>query len=453
MAPPPTRRLSREELAARAAYVLRSNDLGTMTTAAPELYPHMWSWDAAFIAIGLTAVDVRRAMVELDTLLAAQWRNGMIPHIVFSPGVDTYFPGPERWETARLAAHAPRSPDSSGICQPPVHALALDRIVRSASLEDPALTSDFVSRSWPRLAAWHRWLAEARDPDEVGRVTIHHGWESGMDNSPRWDGPYSRVVVGDDLPPYRRKDLTMVADPAERPTDAEYDRYLWLVEEMRRVGYDDRLVRQTSSFAVEDVLITAILATACDVLADLGAEHDLPAGDVAEQRRLAARFRAGVADSVDPATGLARDRDLRTGEWLAGDTFAGFAPLLCGTGDLDRLLAVLDGPAWCGHPGLVAALPPSTSPASAAFRPREYWRGPVWPVAVWLFWWSLHRAGRHERADRMADDALSLLSHGELAEYYQPFTGEPLGSRDQSWTAAVALDWLRHRAYDAGRSA
>jgi glucosylglycerate hydrolase len=31
---------------------------------------------------------------------------------------------------------------------------------------------------------------------------------------------------------------------------------------------------------------------------------------------------------------------------------------------------------------------------------------------------------------------------GCFGEYYEPFTGEALGSDDQSWTAAVALDWL-----------
>ena len=34
------------------------------------------------------------------------------------------------------------------------------------------------------------------------------------------------------------------------------------------------------------------------------------------------------------------------------------------------------------------------------------------------------------------------LSNGRLGEYYEPFTGEPLGSNEQSWTAAVAPDWL-----------
>ena len=31
---------------------------------------------------------------------------------------------------------------------------------------------------------------------------------------------------------------------------------------------------------------------------------------------------------------------------------------------------------------------------------------------------------------------------GTFAEYYEPFTGEPLGSMQQSWTAAAVLDWL-----------
>jgi hypothetical protein len=38
--------------------------------------------------------------------------------------------------------------------------------------------------------------------------------------------------------------------------------------------------------------------------------------------------------------------------------------------------------------------------------------------------------------------SLEQLNAGGFAEYFEPFTGEPLGSDDQSWTAAVALDWL-----------
>lgn len=444
----PVAGLSHQALAARAAYILRGNDLGTMTTAAPRLYPHMWSWDAAFIAIGIARLSVPRAIVEMETLLAAQWRTGMIPHIVFSDDTDGYFPGPERWGCGTLAEHAPRRAATSGICQPPVHAIAVTRIVEAAQRQGPGArraAREFLERAWEPLMRWHRWLAEARDPEQVGRVTVRHGWESGMDNSPRWDGPYRRVRVGSGLPPYQRVDTRIVSDASHRPSDREYDRYLWLIEEMREAGYDDATLRETSSFAAEDVFTSAILAMACDALAGLGEQLTGRGADIAQLRRWAERFRAGVAATVDPATGLARDRDVRTGEWLGPHTLAGFAPLLCGGLDRAaerRLTELLDSPAWCGHPALTAAVPPSTALGSPDFRQREYWRGPLWPVITWLFGWAFGQRGWPDRAALLREEGLKLIGDGTFAEYYDPLTGEPLGSLHQSWTAAVALDWL-----------
>ena len=162
MAPDPS--FAPTQLAARAAYLLRGNDLGAMTTAAPLLYPHMWSWDAAFVAVGLAPLSVERAVVELDTLLSAQWGNGMIPHIVFASGVDGYFPGPARWACSALAAHAPRSRHTSGITQPPVHAIAVQRILdnaRSRGRSTRAVAEAFLDRRW---AIWCAGTDGSRRP-------------------------------------------------------------------------------------------------------------------------------------------------------------------------------------------------------------------------------------------------------------------------------------------------
>src|SRR5215218_2942182 len=123
------------DLAARAAAVLAANDLGGWTKAAPRLYPHQWSWDSAFISVGWAHLDTRRAAQELITLFNAQWATGMVPHIVFNPAIPTgaYFPGPERWACAELAAAAPKPPPhTSGIAQPPVHAIAALHVRRVA---------------------------------------------------------------------------------------------------------------------------------------------------------------------------------------------------------------------------------------------------------------------------------------------------------------------------------
>lgn len=432
-----------------AVAVLKLNDLGTMTTAAPNLYPHMWSWDAAFVTIGLARVSVPRAIVELQTLLDAQWATGMIPHIVFSPDVDLYFPGPDRWGTDTAEAR-PSHIRTSGICQPPVHAIALRHVLdraRENGGEDRVQAERFAQATFDSWLAWHRWLATARDPSGMGLVEIHHGWESGFDNSPRWDGPYARVRPGE-VPAFVRRDTLHVADSSERPNDEEYRKYLWLLQQMQQVDYDDDAIIDTIDFRVQDVFFSAILAAASDALAGVGDELGRNA-EAAELRALAHCFRAGVFAAVDPATGLARDRDVLADGWISTQTIAGFAPLICGPGAdpgyeavLARQRELLTGPDWMGHPGLKFPLPPSTSPNSPDYRPRTYWRGPVWPFMNLLFGWASARDGEMVLYRQLRQASLDQLADLAFGEYYEPATGEPLGSHAQAWTAAAALEWL-----------
>lgn len=429
--------MSETWLAARAAYVLRDNSTGQITRAAPALYPHQWSWDAAFNAIGLAAIDPPRARAEIDSLLRGQWRNGMVPHIVFDSAARGYFPGPQRWDCRHVSTDAPAGVETSGICQPPVHAIAIARILAA----EPG-QAEWAGRIYPRLLAWHRYLHRFRNDHESGLIALFHGWESGMDNSPRWDLPYSEVHPAPDLPPYSREDSARVADAAQRPSDADYDRYIWLVEEAKRAGYDPVRLRMTGSFQVGDVLFTAIFAAASDELAVLA--DQLGAAEAPELRGYAGAARAAVFGHRDP-DGLAADVDLRTGKLLAAETIAGFAPLIAGglpAADRRNLVALLLGPRWAGHPELRWPLPPTTSPCSEDFNRNCYWRGPVWPVITWLLAWALRRDGEDGAAGQLREASLGQLAGGEFAEYYDPLNGAPLGTRHQSWTAAVALDWL-----------
>jgi hypothetical protein len=434
-------------IAARAAYILRDNSNGLITKAAPSLYPHQWSWDAAFNAVGLATIDLPRARLELDSLFAGQWRNGLLPHIVFDAAADGYWPGPAQWECTAHNEEAPSAPATSGIIDPPVHAIAVDRILAVAERAGGAeleRTWAWAADIYPRLLAWHRFLHRDRADKETGLMTLFHGWESGTDNSPRWDAPYADVEVGPGLPRYQRKDKGHVSNADQRPTDREYDRYLWLVEEAKRASYDAGMLRQTGSFQVGDVLFTAIFASASDLLASLATRLRKPA-DAAELKDYAAQARAAVFCHVDEVSGLAADVDLRSGKWLKTETIAGFAPLIAGGMPLSmrkRLIDLLMGPRWAGHPSFRYALPPSTSPCSAAYNPDCYWRGPVWPVFTWLLTWAMARSGDYGVAADLRAASLEQLGDETFAEYYHPVTGAPLGSLRQSWTAAAALDWL-----------
>jgi glycogen debranching enzyme len=155
------------------------------------------------------------------------------------------------------------------------------------------------------------------------------------------------------------------------------------------------------------------------------------------------RGRAGIAATVDAESGMAYDVDLGTGAPIEVATFAGLSPLLdAGSPHRARALRNLDSSAFAGHPGLRWAMVPSTSPSAECFDPRNYWRGPVWPIVNWLFWRGLRDGGDTARAEALREASLDSLRHVGFAEYFHPMTGEALGSAMQSWTAAVALDWL-----------
>jgi len=439
-----------ERLAVRAQEVLRHNDMGGWTRAAPELYPHQWSWDSAFIAIGLAHLNTRRAARELESLFEHQWKTGKVPHIVFNPEAQpgSYFPGPDHWACAAASPEAPPAPPyTSCLCQPPVHAIAALRIWEVAERnggEEAGAARAFLREIYPGLLLWHRYLLTYRDPEGSGLITIFHPWESGTDNSPRWDTPLAAVEVSD-LAPYPRYDLQHVANPSQRPTDADYDRYLWLVKLIKKAGCNERSIYRTHPFLVKDVLFSAILVAANEALLTIAGL----VGAQAEDRTLIAdwikRGRRGLGRCRNPELGLCLDHDLRAGRALRVHTVAGLVPLVAGglrPWHLAILLEALRSSSFIGYPGLGRPLPPSTSPNDPGFDPRSYWRGPLWPVIDWLLWWALERAGENQLAERLRESSLEQIAEEGFAEYFEPFTGEPLGSKEQSWTAAVALDWL-----------
>ncbi|MDQ0748319.1 hypothetical protein QF034_002550 [Streptomyces africanus] len=424
----------------RAAAVLEAGWTGSSTVPSRGLYPHQWSWDSAFIAIGLRHLSPLRAQTELETLLAAQWADGRIPHIVFNPSVplDAYFPSPDFWRssTAGHAAGAPRTVQTSGIVQPPVHALAAWLV----HLADPGLSRarGFLTRVYPRLAAWHRYLLHRRDLGGGGLVSVVHPWEQGMDNSPCWDRPLSRVTPAP-ARSFRRADLAH-GSPEDRPTDLDYGRYVRLAADYRDRGYADG----PGDFAVEDPAFNALLIASEYALARIARE--LGAAASARQDR-AERLTAALVERLwEPSAGMFLCRDVRAGELIPERGVSGLVPLLLPALPRDlttTLVRTLSGP----HFGLggTTRLVPSYDLLGEAFDPHRYWRGPAWFNTSWLLERGLRLHGERGRADALRRGILHTAGSSDFAEYVDPYTAQACGATGFGWTAALTLDLLHDR--------
>ncbi len=416
-----------DDLRARAIAILRENDRGTYTVPTKGLYPFQWNWDSCLTALGQRHFDEDRAWTEIETLFAHQWPDGMVPHIVFHVHDDGYFPGPGVWATGRPVA-------TSGITQPAVAGFAIRRLWERAT--DRALADARALALLPKVAAWHRWFFENRDPGGEGLAAILHPWESGRDNSIDWDEAFERVPT-EGIAPYTRRD-TQHANPEHRPTKAQYDRYLWLVEHFRGLGWDNAKLHDASPFQVVDPGFNGILLRACADLAALAGS--LGSTAIAEENRAFAERGLAAMDGLwSDAHGQYLSRDRTTGRLIdstsSGGLLAAFAaipPARAGAiaGTIERL-------------GRAARyIVPSQDPADPRFEPARYWRGPVWLVVNYMIADGLRMAGQAEAAEAITASSLELIRESGFAEYYDPMTGEPLGGSTFTWTAAMVLEFL-----------
>ncbi len=407
-----------------AVRVLASNWDGSYTVPSRRLYPHQWSWDSAFIAIGNARWSPRRARAELLTLFGAQWADGRVPHIVFNPAVPegAYFPGPEFWRTG-----APSGVRTSGIVQPPVHALAAWKV--HLSEPDPA----FLRRIYPRLVAQQEFLRSARRSPE-GLISIVHPWESGMDNSPAWDLPLAAVRPG----PlgFVRRDLDSVS-AEERPTDRDYHQYVELARAYRESGY-----REPGAFQVECPLFNAAYGVAESTLARIAKVCGLDPEP--HEREAAALTRAMVTHLFDGR--LFQARDVPSGALLRSSSAAGLTPLML-PGLPPEVAEALIGTALDRF-GLKELPLPSYAPDAPGFDAARYWRGPSWVNVSWLVWQGL-RERRPDLARTLAESVMRAVSRSGFREYFDPRTLRGHGCRDFSWSAALVLDLVAEHGLNA----
>ena len=127
-------------------------------------YPWMWLWDSCFHAIIYSALGDERALLEAKSVFRWQNGDGMVPHMGYQR--DPLY-GQTAWS----------SDGGSVISQPPMYGHML-RVLHAQGFNIEPLIDCAA-------AGIRFFLKERRMPS--GLLGIVHPWESGTDDSPRWN--------------------------------------------------------------------------------------------------------------------------------------------------------------------------------------------------------------------------------------------------------------------------
>jgi hypothetical protein len=440
--------LKKQQLINAAKQVIASNDMGGWTRPNPYgRYPHQWLWDSFFVAIGQRHYDIERAKAEVRSPFRAQWKNGMLPHIIFGDAKG-YHAGPELWHCER-SADAPEGIETSGITQPPIAAEAVVRVGEKLSTQN---RREWYREMYPKLLAYHLWFYRERNPRGDGLPVIVLSWETGMDNTPPWMYIMNKFALSlraqliqqanftSIMERFRKDTKTVPADELISTIDlyAVYD----LIKALRKYKYNNDLIMRKHKLRVIDVTFSCILIRANVLLKQI-------ADDIGQELPIEIRHAMQVAPHAletlwDSDTKQYYNRNVSTGRLIKVPSISTFMPLYSGvlpTARVDALVRQMNDPATFG-----AQYPlPSAPINSPYFKPNRYWQGHTWVNMNWMLADGLERNGRQKEAELLRKQTIDMIVKGGMYEYFSPFDAEPAGADGFSWTAALLIDMLHKR--------
>lgn len=373
-------------------------------------YHWQWFWDSCFHAIAFSRLDLALAKQELLNLVSVQESDGFIGHVTHwgrRPilSIWGYF-------QSRLSLR----PHHTALIQPPVLAYATWRVFQAD--EDKA----FLREMLPRLNSYYRWLAEHRDPDGDGLISIITPYESGLDHSPAYDAI---------LNVRSQRPSRVITELRLRLLDA---RHLLLSP-----NYNLEHILAWDRFVLEDVLVNCSYAEGLWALSELNRAAAQPA-QAAAWEDMAQGVEAGILDKCyDPATGLYFNLEGRAERQHPVLTVTALFPLILRSLPRARANGIVrhltdPNEFWLAYPvPSVARSEPSFDPS----RERFLWRGPTWLNTNWFLVRGLRLHGYGQLADTIAHRSAEMVLREGFREYYNPLTGQGMGVRGFGWSTLV----------------
>lgn len=354
-----------------------------------ETYPWMWLWDSCFHALiwcGLDQPD--RAVLELHQAMSTQDETGFVAHMGYQSDPSAAL---RLWKRS----------GASSITQPPMYGHVVAELVR----QGVDVPDELVARASDGIC----FLTDSRSRDDSGLIRVVHPWETGCDDSPRWD----------DLCPGTGFDLARWRVRKHQ-----------LIETIVRGDRGEPLGNR--QFPVAPVGFNALVAFNAVELYSVTGESRLgaAASDLADA--LATRWDESLATWIDAGPTEVGSGRARTAE--------GLLPLLVVPDADQRVAAVASLVDQAAHGSAFG--PRGVHREEPSYDPRTYWRGPVWPQLAYLLWVATKSSPRETEqsaAEKIRLGTIRGADRSGFAEYWDGDTGEGGGAIPQSWTGLALV--------------
>lgn len=430
------------------ADVLELNNKGTHTTPAAHLYPHQWLWDSCFIAIGLRHIDVKKAQTEIESLFRGQWSNGLMPNMIFSD--DRQYSLDRKMWSSHLSPFSPGDYATSGITQPPVIAEAIVRVGEKMKKTERI---QWYKKMLPKLVAYHEWLFRDRDPHKGGLTIQVHPYESGMDNSPPWiiqlheqGKPWWISFIEktnlDKAVNLVRRDTTHV-NPGQRMSNIDALLYWNIIRRFKSKSWDIDKMLHKGDFMLEDLAFNSIFTRANQILLKISNETRVKLPEELVER--IAQNKKAIEEMWSEQEGRYFSRDFITRKPIEELTVASLLPLYTGVISKERAESLVKLLKDTRHFGMRYPAP-SVPVSSDFYSPDRFWQGPSWLNTNWLIIDGLKQFGYIEEANALTKTCIDLLEKSGAFEYFNPQSGEGLGAKEFSWTAALGIDLINTKS-------
>ena len=332
-------------------------------------FPGIWNWDSAFHMVGLSRFDKELAQEQMEAFFLFQKENGMLPDVIFTP---------ER---------------GSGIMdqygKPPVWAWAMERMDRACP--DDA----FLRKMYPKLVKnenfWRTERYAEQDglffysTSETGKMrTTYIGWESGLDDSIRFDDGVIEFLYPIDL-------------------------NCFMISFYRSMQY---------------------LALRMGLAEDAEKWFE-------RKNALAERIQAVLWSEEDQCFW---DWNFRDHDFVRVLTPAAYMPLWVGIATPAQAAALEK---YAADPKKLYPCMPTVSLDHPKMNPVGYWRGSVWMNVAYFAVKGLYDYGFRKTSMGIRETLLRWMDEDEsIHENYNPITGEGKCSPDFSWSCTFAMEFV-----------